>query len=477
MAVYPAVGAGPVSFLDANQSEQQIPLSAIFNTPNGWDATNWPPYLAAATAANQPLINALLAQLGSQGFLVPGNPPAIPALSQPTATAAQPGAMGNSITVTFANPTLSTGVVDVVAKATEVYSGLTPSTIQSVLGTSASTASGLVYVSGAPDRKMPANLPGGTINSGSKTLAVPDNAAGTAFTLAATTAPTASVTINVVVALSADQKSFTLTVTCQLSETKVSLANLLNSGSTAATALAYLVSFGGAQSGPLPGSGTVSLSGGSNGRATAVQPGAMGNSISITFANPSASAVDVTVSTTQDYATLTPTPATLAAALGTSPQTATGLVYVQGAISGNMPATTAASPLSGAGSTLAILENGSATTAFTLAATSSSPGVGGNGVNLVDVAVNLAGDESSFELKATWTLAKTQVPLTALLNQSTNPFAYLVSFAGQANGTVPAAGTVSLSGGADPQGGSPASAASAIVSQGTAASACIYSAA
>ena len=68
MAFYQAIGTSPVSFLDENEEQQELPLSAIFIGPSGADATSSPLY----TPANKPVIDALLAQMISAGYLVPG---------------------------------------------------------------------------------------------------------------------------------------------------------------------------------------------------------------------------------------------------------------------------------------------------------------------------------------------------------------------------------------------------------------------
>jgi hypothetical protein len=51
-------------------------------------------------------------------------------------------------------------------------------------------------------------------------------------------------------------------------------------------------------------------------------------------------------------------------------------------------------------------------------------------------------------LQVSWTKTVTGVTLATLENNATNPFAILVSFTGAAGGPLPAAGTVSLLGGA-----------------------------
>lgn len=75
MAFYQAIGTGPVSFLNENEEQQELPLSAIFIGPSGANATSSPLY----THANKAVIDALLAQMISAGYLAPGPEVAAPA--------------------------------------------------------------------------------------------------------------------------------------------------------------------------------------------------------------------------------------------------------------------------------------------------------------------------------------------------------------------------------------------------------------
>lgn len=253
MAIYQALGAGPVSFLDGNQNQQELPLSAVFFTANGLDASASP----LNTAANQAVITALLQQMAAQGYLSPGAQPISPPSLE--ITALQAGPMGNSISVVFSNPSTSAGTIDIEVTATEVYPGVTPATLHEALGTSAATATGLVYfVSG--NGNMPEALTK-TIGAGFE-LAVPEAADTTitAFTIAATNQSDAAeadkVTITVAPASGANPTSFTLTASWSATATGVTLQSLLNTNP-----FAYLVSITG-QSGPLPAAGTVTLKGG-----------------------------------------------------------------------------------------------------------------------------------------------------------------------------------------------------------------------
>ena len=185
MATYQALGTGPVSFVDANFNQQELPLGQIFYSPNGWDVTTAPLY----TTANQPLIDALIKQLVAQGFVAPAATSLAQQSSAPQMTikAAQAGAPGNSITVTFSAASLSQGTFTVTASATETFANLTPAkptptgsatTIDMVMGTSQATATGLVYVTEGTGL-MPKAYTGGV-------GVVEDVNGGTAFTLVAT---------------------------------------------------------------------------------------------------------------------------------------------------------------------------------------------------------------------------------------------------------------------------------------------------
>lgn len=256
MAFYQAIGTGPVSFLDENENQQELPLSAIYFAPGGVDASSSPLY----TTQNQPVIGALLQLMVAEGYLAPGTLSVTPASM--TLTAAQAGPMGNSIAVKFATPSIAAGTVSVTVTATEVYEGLTPATILTTLGTTAATASGLVYVeSGSGD--MPGAVSSSPVGAApGLDLAVKDAGdANTAFTLVATSTSDATdaelINITVTPDGTPTPSTFTLTVSWTKSTASpVSLASLLTSNP-----FSYVVSFGGS-AGPLPSAGTVTLQGG-----------------------------------------------------------------------------------------------------------------------------------------------------------------------------------------------------------------------
>ena len=258
MAYYPVAGTGPVSFVDVNQNQLEIPLNQIFITPNGVDASSWPHFSANAT-----LVPALLAQLVSQGAVSASTTPAAP--PSLTATATHAGTGGNSITIAFSSPSPAAGTVTITVTAKEVYKDLTPATIGTTLGTSVAAAEGLVYVSDPGTGEMPGTFSGAISAGPAFDLAVPEaaDATKTAFTLAAAIQDPAVdaqlIKIDIVPDAGAPPTTFTLTVSWTKTQTGVTLASL---GTT--NPFAYLVTFNG-QSGPLPAAGSIALKGGATG--------------------------------------------------------------------------------------------------------------------------------------------------------------------------------------------------------------------
>jgi hypothetical protein len=256
MAYYSVAGTGPVSFVDGNQNQREIPLNEIFVTPNGVDASSWPLFSANAT-----LIPALLAQLVSQGAIsastAPASPPAM------TATAVQPGPMGNSITISFSSPSAAAGTVTITATATEVYAGLTPATVGTTLGSTPAAAEGLVYLSDPGTGEMPDNF-AGFVGGAGFDIAVPqasDNTK-TAFTLAATSQTPAADAPLVHIAIVPDSAPTPTTFTLTASWTKTATGVTLSSLATT-NPYEYLVTFSG-PSGPLPAAGSIKLKGGAD---------------------------------------------------------------------------------------------------------------------------------------------------------------------------------------------------------------------
>jgi len=254
MAYYSVAGTSPVSFVDDNQNQLEIPLNEIFVTPNGVDASSWPHF-----DANKALVPALLAQLVSQGSIAASTAPASPPTL--TATAVQAGTGGNSITISFASPSATDGTVTITVAAKEVYMDLTPANIGTTLGTTAVAAEGLVYLSDPGLGEMPGSVTAAKLSAGPAfDLAVPELADNTktAFTLAAasTDAGVELIQIDIVPDAGSPPTTFTLTASWTKTATGVTLSSL-----TTANPYEYLVAFSG-QSGPLPAAGSITLKGG-----------------------------------------------------------------------------------------------------------------------------------------------------------------------------------------------------------------------
>jgi hypothetical protein len=255
MAYFSVAGTGPVSFVDGNFNQLEIPLNQIFVTPNGLDASSWPHF-----SLNAEVVSALLGQLAAQGAIsastTPSSPPSL------TATAVQAGPMGNSITIDFSSPVAAAGTVTIKVTATEVYKNVDPTSISTTLGSTAAAAEGLVYVSDPGTGGMPGNL-SGSIGAGPDfDIVVPeaDDNSKTAFKLAATSQDPAAdaqlIGISIVPDAGSPATTFTLTVSWTKTETDVTLSSL-----TTTNPYKYLVTFSG-QSGPLPEAGSISLKNG-----------------------------------------------------------------------------------------------------------------------------------------------------------------------------------------------------------------------
>ena len=259
---YKALATGPVSFLDANSNQQEIPLSAISFGPSGPDASSWSNY-----AANSLLINQLLQQLVSQGLLTPGAQTAPSAALSITANEA--GTTGNVIQVTISNVNAAANTMTVTVSATEVYPGLTPATLGNALGTSAGAANGLVYLQ-SPDPQAPGPYNATSSVGPDYTYAVPEAlpATGTAFTLAAVdsfgSADAANISVNVAPD-PAPATTFTLTASWTKTVNNITLATLTD---VVNPPFGLLVTFTTPAGGALPAPGTVTLQGGATASST-----------------------------------------------------------------------------------------------------------------------------------------------------------------------------------------------------------------
>jgi hypothetical protein len=202
--------------------------------------------------------------------------------------------------------------------------------------------------------------------------------------------------------------------------------------------LAQLVNQGLLQPGTVPAQPALTI--------TAVETGPAGNIITVTFSNPDTTVtpatVDVEVTATQVNAGLTLTGSTgLAAVLGNSQASATGLIYLSGAVGANLPAALASTALPPTGK-LQINDTTSPTpgVSFSVKAAVGAP---------TDISVSVTDvTATTFTLTAVWTLTATVT--LATLTGGGNPFSALVTFSAPPNGSVGAlpAGSVTLVGGA-----------------------------
>jgi len=248
---YQALGTGPVSFLDSNQNQQEIPLNSIIFGSNGADASAWPSY-----AANKAVVDALLKQMVQQGLLAQGTP--TPQLSL-TVTAAGSLAAGNSIVVTFSNPSVAAGTMTVTVSSTEIYAGLTPATVAGMLGASPPGNTLVSFVSQAAGDPMPLNGFTGPFSAPGYQCEVLETSSPpvTAFTLAATdTSYVMDATIAWDPPSSPPSQTFTLTITGTKTKTGVILANL---AVATTNPFALLVTFSVPAGGPLPAPSVVTL--------------------------------------------------------------------------------------------------------------------------------------------------------------------------------------------------------------------------
>jgi hypothetical protein len=156
MATTPTVlGNGPLEYTDPNSGKQiSIPLSALFFDPKNnnqlsIDPSKWPdPNTTPITLPG--FIPSILKNLVQQQLILPAPTP-VPKQAM-IITATDPGTAGNGIKVTTAitasNPDPTQTVFSVQVEETDVYTGLTISTISQVLGTDkkASANPGLLHV-------------------------------------------------------------------------------------------------------------------------------------------------------------------------------------------------------------------------------------------------------------------------------------------------------------------------------------------
>jgi hypothetical protein len=190
---------------------------------------------------------------------------------------------------------------------------------------------------------------------------------------------------------------------------------------------------------------------------SAREPGVAGNAVNVTFANPTSNpdpnlaTVDTSVSVTQSWSGLTAE--RLASVLGTGAGTGSqpGLVFLKPPppAAGTMPA---AGPVaaSGTGPVNFDIPKEGGSTAFRLQPLFNDPQEADDAKLLAVTVGDVDATNKSFSLVVTWTKSKT-ASLHDLITNTSNPFAYVVSFAAPAGGLAgpPNAGKITLQGGAD----------------------------
>jgi hypothetical protein len=153
MTSLPSVGGAPIAFVDSNGNQYSIPLSFVtFTSITGAPTVStWPGWTGPA-GPDQADVTAWLAYLTGQQLLAAATQPLPPAAF--TMTARDAGSSGNDITISFGTVTPNTATpasttVDVTVSTSQVYAGLTPASISTVLGAVplGGTQPGLAYVS------------------------------------------------------------------------------------------------------------------------------------------------------------------------------------------------------------------------------------------------------------------------------------------------------------------------------------------
>jgi len=142
------LGSGPVGFTDKDGNQKFIPLSALYFDDKGIQVDG---KLPLYNTDNKSIVDSLLERLVAGGFLTPApNEPPKPAM---ILKAANPGAAGNNIQVTFSNIAPDKMKFDATITETEAYEGLSfdsqsANFIKTVLGTEKpeNSKGGLVHI-------------------------------------------------------------------------------------------------------------------------------------------------------------------------------------------------------------------------------------------------------------------------------------------------------------------------------------------
>jgi hypothetical protein len=267
MVNIPALGGSPVAFTDDNGNQREIPLSQLYFDSNGnINATGWKPY-----STYQSIVDPWLTYLVAQKLLTQGPVPAAKAAL--AISAREGGVAGNTVNVTFANPTPSAdpnaATVDVTVSANQSWSGLTAEKLEGMLGTGPGTGSqpGLVFLKAPPPSAGTMPQAGPVAGSGTppEFAVSKQGGGGTAFTLEPLYTDADAALLSVTVGVNATNNSFSLVVNWTKFKAGVRLHDLLDAN---ANPFAYLVSFAAPAGGLIgpPNARTITLQGGADSR-------------------------------------------------------------------------------------------------------------------------------------------------------------------------------------------------------------------
>jgi hypothetical protein len=259
MASKPVRGSGPVD-ISISGKQYSFPLSAFVFDASG--AVNINPQFPAIDASVQKALLDWVGYLAKQSLLTPGDTPAPqPAL---LIQARDPGSTGNFITVDIENVQVKAQIgdstADVTVTETDTYAGLTPATLEQVIGKISGGGSrpGLVFLVSQPDKTILPAVSAG-VRSGAKPYTF--DFAGVFKVQAKHDDEDGKLTTVNVTAVDTNAKTFTLVATWTKSANAVKLSDLIDPNKTPfAYELAVTAPAGGLKS--VPTAGVVTLSGG-----------------------------------------------------------------------------------------------------------------------------------------------------------------------------------------------------------------------
>lgn len=251
-----------IEFMNTGTGKQvQLPLGAIY-----FDGTTIKAE-GDVYNANKAVVDSWIVYLAKAGLLTADtDPPVKPAMR---ITAKDAGSNGNLIQVTVEKvvPDLTTPAntkFDMIVTEIDIYKGLKPNTIQTVIGDAAGKGSqpGLVFVPGPLPTDLPKEITDAPLAGAPATLALAKNTgAGNAFSVQAKGSGTDGAFTSVTISdVSAAAGTFTLSVKWTKPAPGIKVADL-------AGAFAYELTVSASDSGVLgpPTAGTFTLTGGSDG--------------------------------------------------------------------------------------------------------------------------------------------------------------------------------------------------------------------